>query len=174
MKKLLIWLCLMFAGQFVLAQGFADESKDWNVPPKASPKGWPYTANTPLTVPGAKTLLTSDLKALLKDNSKLVLIDILGEKKMIPGALSLPGAGSAELAAPVKDKFDKVLSTLSRGDKAAPIVFYCHHSRCWWSYNAALHALAAGFTQVNWYRGGIDAWVASGGETVASINAPGW
>ncbi len=38
---------------------------------------------------------------------------------------------------------------------------------CWVSYNAALRAINAGYTNVLWYRGGIEAWKAAGLPTLA-------
>ena len=61
---------------------------------------------------------------------------------------------------------DTYLQTLTGGDKGKPIVFYCRSSSCWHSYNASLRAVEAGYTNVLWYRGGIDAWQQSGGVTV--------
>ncbi len=49
---------------------------------------------------------------------------------------------------------------------AQPIVFFCAGPRCWESYNAALRTLHLGFKTVLWYRGGLAAWQASGGQLV--------
>jgi rhodanese-related sulfurtransferase len=155
-------------------QGFADEANDWGVEARAQTKSWPYTANTPLLLPGAKTIYTSDLAKLLSEGVPPVLVDVLGEDKMIAGAISLAGIGSASLAQPLRDRFKKTLEQLTEGNLQKPIVFYCHHSRCWWSYNAALHAKQLGYTQLYWYRGGYDAWVASGGKTVPTQKPQGW
>jgi rhodanese-related sulfurtransferase len=173
-KPALLFVALALACQTVQAQSFADENKDWAVPPRSTAKGPPYTADTPLVAPGVKTIMTSELKSKIRENPKLRVIDVLGEKQMLPGALSMAGVGIGTLNGALAGKFGKVLSTLSSNDKALPLVFYCHHSRCWWSYNASLHALAAGYTNVYWYRGGIDAWTASGAPTVATQYAPGW
>jgi rhodanese-related sulfurtransferase len=168
LKTILTTIIFMMYSSTLLAQGFADESKDWGLPPKDTPKSWPYTGNTPLTIPGAKTIGTQDLKNLIKDSPKLHLIDVLGEKKMIAGAISMAGIGTEFLKEPLKDKFEKALATLTGNDKSIALVFYCHHSRCRWSYNASLHALALGYRNIYWYRGGIDAWTASGAETVTT------
>lgn len=39
-----------------------------------------------------------------------------------------------------------------------PLVFHCQSTQCWMSYNAALRAIHMGYTQVYWYRGGVEAW----------------
>src|SRR5262249_16667725 len=50
-----------------------------------------------------------------------------------------------------------------------PLVFFCHSSKCWLSYNAALRAIGAGYTNVLWYRGGIAAWKAAGLPLVKAV-----
>jgi rhodanese-related sulfurtransferase len=43
------------------------------------------------------------------------------------------------------------------------LIFFCFGPRCWLSYNAALRATRLGYTDVRWYRGGLEAWGAGGG-----------
>ena len=50
-----------------------------------------------------------------------------------------------------------------------PVVVYCQSTHCWMSYNAALRAINMGYSNVLWYRGGIEAWQAAG-LPVASQN----
>jgi rhodanese-related sulfurtransferase len=174
MKTLLTLMTAVLALSTAYAQGYAEEAKDWGASPVSRPKGAPYHAITPSTIPGAKTILTDDLKALWKDDPKLVLIDVLGGAKMIEGGVGMTGAGDDRLLGPVKDKFPKVMEGLTQGNKEAVVVFYCKNSMCWMSYNSALNAVAAGYKNVYWYRGGIDSWVASGGKTAALAPAAGW
>ena len=63
---------------------------------------------------------------------------------------------------PVQSLMTQLLAQLASGDKAKPMVFFCASSQCWLSYNAALRAVAAGYSRVYWYRGGVDAWTAAG------------
>jgi PQQ-dependent catabolism-associated CXXCW motif protein len=65
-----------------------------------------------------------------------------------------------------------VLSRLTHGNKAAPMVYFCVDAQCWLSYNASLRAAALGYTEVYWYRGGIVAWRAAG-LPLKKINPPG-
>ena len=64
-----------------------------------------------------------------------------------------PGFYGAEIA-----RFQAALEKLTEGDKSRPLVFLGLSSDCWLSYNASLRAIAAGYKDVIWYRGGIDAW----------------
>ncbi len=34
--------------------------------------------------------------------------------------------------------------------------------KCWGSYNAALRAIRLGYTNVHWFRGGVEAWQQAG------------
>lgn len=70
----------------------------------------------------------------------------------------MSGAGSGQFYAAEKSRFATALENMTGGDKTRPLVFLCLNSECWWSYNAALRALEAGYEDVIWYRGGTDAW----------------
>jgi rhodanese-related sulfurtransferase len=51
-------------------------------------------------------------------------------------------------------------------DRTAQLVVFCHDGTCPMSYEMASQAVAAGYTNVYWYRGGINAWMAAGLPTV--------
>ena len=142
---------------------YSDEAKDWGIKPTTTPKSSKIHAPTPTTIPGARVIRTADLKALLFQNKKVVVIDVLDSKdrKSIPGALWMPGPGGPEFYGADKDRFAAALGKATGGDKNRPIVFLCLSSECWLSYNAALRALDAGFKDVIWYRGGTHAWRAA-------------
>ena len=159
-------IAISFGGAATSAE-FASESKDFGVSEMKNPKGPPYSSGTPMTVPGGRTVTTDELKAMLAADSKPIIIDALGSSVMIEGAHGLGAAvGEHRMFGKDREMFPKALEKLTGGDKAKAIVFYCRSSSCWHSYNATLHAVAAGYTSVLWYRGGVDAWKASGGKTV--------
>ena len=58
-----------------------------------------------------------------------------------------------------------MLAQQTQGRKGVALVFYCQSRECWMSYNAALRAIHAGYTNVLWYRGGIEAWKFAGMPT---------
>ncbi len=123
-------------------------------------------APTPLALPGARTLTTPELRKLLQVSPRPILIDVLGSDghRTLPGAVWLPGAGRGEsFDDELQPRLAQALATLTEGDRARPLVFYCANPLCWLSYNAALRALRLGYQDVIWYRGGIQAWGASGG-----------
>lgn len=47
-------------------------------------------------------------------------------------------------------------------NKKEILIFYSHGTTGWKSYRAAEAAIAAGYTQVHWFRGGVQAWQNSG------------
>jgi rhodanese-related sulfurtransferase len=57
----------------------------------------------------------------------------------------------------------RVLSLLGllAPDKARAIVFFCEGRESWRAANAAQRARDAGYTQVQWYRGGLTSWKAA-------------
>jgi PQQ-dependent catabolism-associated CXXCW motif protein len=84
--------------------------------------------------------------------------------QVIPGSQALMYGGNA-FADPKGDaafqtRFKNLLHLLAPNPDA-PVVFYCAGRNCWHSVNAALRAQALGYTQVQWYRGGLEAWSAA-------------
>ena len=74
-----------------------------------------------------------------------------------------------------KDDFS-ALKTIAK-DK--PAVFICNGPECWKSYKATRAAVAAGYTKVYWFRGGMPEWRekhlpvdGSAGAALANIPAP--
>ena len=91
-------------------------------------------------------------------------LDVLGGQghRTIRGAFWLRGAGAGDLGDDESRRFVDAVAKFAAGDKSRPIVFLCADRECWLSYNAALRAIAAGYTNVMWYRGGIAAWLHAG------------
>ena len=144
----------------------ADEAADHGVPPQSALRAAEHHAPTPLTAPGARTVATAELRRILQAEPRPVLIDVLGGDghATLPGAAWLPGAGRGEsFEDGLQQRLGQALAVLTGGDRARPVVFYCASAQCWLSYNAALRAVRLGYGSVLWYRGGIEAWGASGG-----------
>jgi len=144
--------------------GYADEQRDWGIAPTNRLRQEPYHGPTPLEIPGAQVLPTRQLLALLAGPDKPILVDVLSEQGHVTlaGAVWLSGAGrGTNFLDPVQLALTQLLRQLAGGDKSRPLVFFCASAQCWLSYNAALRAVAAGYSRVYWYRGGIDAWTAA-------------
>ena len=164
-RILIIIAALALVPLGVAAQGFADEEHDWGVAPSASLRRPPYTAPTPREIPGARVLKTGELRDMLAGGERSLLIDVAsGEGRLtIEGSLRIEGVGrGANFIDLLQAEFGRRLSAITAADKGRPLVFFCVNSQCWLSYNAALRAVALGYTRVYWYRGGIEAWRAAG------------
>ncbi|MGN6580583.1 MAG: rhodanese-like domain-containing protein [Bordetella sp.] len=149
------------------ANGYADEFRDFGVLATSYPKMNHYGEPTPTSIPGGKVVSTDQLAQMLEGNPKPGVFVAYAAKKTVPGAVVMDGAGEGRLLGTDMDRFSKALDSQTGGDKTRPIVFYCHSSRCWLSYNASLHAIKLGYTNVYWYRGGRDAWKAAKKRFVA-------
>lgn len=119
---------------------------------------------TPNSIPGAQLVTTQGLVQLLKIAAGRVLVfDVLGSNERLPGALNaVPAQQPGSFDDAVQREFGQHLQQVTQGQKDRPLVFYCQSTQCWMSYNAALRASRLGYSQVLWYRGGIEAWKAAG------------
>ena len=140
--------------------GFADEEKDWGVPPTARLRMVGYHSPTPLKIPGGRVVTTPELKAMMERERRPYLIDVLGGgiHRTLAGAFWMNGAGAGDMSKEEERRFAQAVANFAGGDRARPLVFFCVDAECWLSYNAALRAIALGYTNVMWYRGGIAAW----------------
>ncbi len=172
-------LSLCFAFGAALPAGaqppaFADEDRDWGVAPTGKLRLSGYHAPTPREVPKARTIGTVELKALLERDPQVVLVDVLGNPPhpTLPGAAWLPNAGLGDFFGGETAKLEAALDKLSGGDRERPLVFFCLSAECWLSYNASLRALAFGYRNVIWYRGGVEAWKAANYPMSLSVPYP--
>lgn len=144
------------------------ERQDFGVAPTKQLHSGPMHGPTPSSIPGGQIITTKGLTALVQGKqAPFLLLDVLGGTDMLPGAL--PAAWAAQPGSfndQVQQEFGRVLQQATRGNKETPLVLYCLSSHCWMSYNAALRAIQLGYTNVLWYRGGIEAWQAAGLQTV--------
>jgi rhodanese-related sulfurtransferase len=120
---------------------------------------------TPQRLEGVRTVGTQELARLLKSGSPPYVIDAMGgANAVLPGSATLVAAGVA-YDDPVRDneyntRFLALLGLLAP-DRSRPIVFYCLGRNCWNAVNAALRARNGGYSNVLWYRGGIESWRAA-------------
>lgn len=146
-------------------RSFADEDKNFGVPPVSSLLPVGYHEPTPTTVAGGKLISTYDLHKLMTGGNQPVVINsLMGDTtELIPGSVWLSGAGnSGRFNDAVSRRLDERLQQLTGGNRDKDIVFYCLDVRCWLSYNAAIRATNLGYRNVYWYRGGLHAWNKAG------------
>lgn len=149
----------------------AGEDVDFGVAPVAHLRTQGLSSPTPREVPGAKTIRTPELRERLQapEGGRPLLFDVLGSTphRSLPGAVWLPGAGQGEgLDDEVQSRLGRLLRGMTKGNLNRAMVFFCQGTSCWLSYNVALRAVALGYREVYWYRGGLEAWAAAGGELV--------
>ena len=137
------------------------------VAPQTLREGSEIQGATPSNAPpGSKVISTRELVKLFKTEPTLVVIDSLSaqaaKKETLPRANWLNGAGWEDT------KFNKIIgSNLAKAmsgvapNKDTPIVSYCSNWECWLSWNTTMRLSELGYTNLYWYRGGIDAWRAA-------------
>jgi PQQ-dependent catabolism-associated CXXCW motif protein len=144
---------------------YAEEATDWKVKPRATLLPGGYHSRTPATVAGARVIGTAALKTMIVDDPRLVLLDVvMGDPHdSVPSAVWLKDAGTGRsFDDTVQATLSAALDRLSGGDRSRPVALFCLSVECWLSYNATLRAVHLGYTNVYWYRGGLDAWTAAG------------
>lgn len=131
---------------------------DQNYPGGLSPRGGGLT---PQTLPGATTISAREAKCIIdRFGADVIVIAAMDGEERIPGAYEAGPAASMDQA--IQAPFADGLARLARGDKTRPVIVYCHHERCFLSYNVAIRAVQAGYTNVFWLRPGIRQWKAAG------------
>jgi PQQ-dependent catabolism-associated CXXCW motif protein len=150
-----------------LDQLMAMERQDFGIAATNKLHSGAMHGNTPASIPGGQLITTKGVVALVQNKqAPYVLLDVLGWPESLPGALmaawaSQPGSFNDG----VQQQFGQMLQQVTRGNKEMPLVLYCASPQCWMSYNASLRAIALGYTNVLWYRGGIETWKSAGLQT---------
>lgn len=151
------------------------ERQDMGVAPTAQLRSGGLHGPTPNQLPGGRLVTTPELVQLLQDgNSGVLVFDVLGGPQTLPNAIPVvPASQGGSFDDAVQRDFGNYLQQVTQGRKDRPMVFYCQSVQCWMSYNAALRATRLGYTNVLWYRGGIEAWQQAGGPLAGSGGGPG-
>jgi adenylate cyclase len=137
----------------------ADEQADFGVPADATLRN-DFAGLTPTTVPGARTIRTTDLARFL-EQARPVVIDTVSYSwgRSIPGAVGLKFSGlGGSLTDRAQDRLRGKMRELTAGDLNRPIVAIGINSERFDGLNLALRLVALGYSQVYWYRGGREAW----------------
>lgn len=146
------------------------ERTDFNIVPMTDLAVAPLVGATPTVLPGGSVVTTARLRQhLLAENPPRVIevSSVTGERiPTIPGAVWLDKAGLGRWQAtdedhPLARQFRAAMARIAP-DKAQPVIFTCYALNCWQAYRAALRALAIGYSDVAWYRGGTQTWIMAG------------
>ena len=150
-------------GPVIDPQVTALETRDFGVPPTNLLRNGQFHSPTPTSIPGGQIVTTQQLVNAINGNTQMVVIDVLGGQYALPNAFSAPamsqGGGYNDH---IQQQTVQWLGQVTGGNRQMPLVIYCSDPMCWLSYNASLRAIAAGYTNVYWYRGGLAVWQQAG------------
>jgi adenylate cyclase len=141
----------------------AEADADYGVPSDDRLRG-DLVGLTPMAVPGATTIVTTELQTLLAERNPLVVDTMLYSwGHSIPGAIGLTGSGRGdELSGPMTERLGRKLREITGDDASAPIVAMGWNSERFDGRNLALRMATLGYNQIYWYRGGREAWEVAG------------
>jgi PQQ-dependent catabolism-associated CXXCW motif protein len=146
-----------------------------------------YREPVPKTLTGARVIGADEAETLLKSGAA-VFLDVYPRAPKPPnlpagtvwrdpthmtieGAHWLPNVGYGVLSPEFEAYFKSRLASLTGGDLAKPVVFFCLKD-CWMSWNAGKRALSWGYTNVIWFADGTDAWQQAGFDLVKATPEP--
>ena len=141
----------------------AFETRDYGVPPTDRLRSSAFHAPTPTSIPGGQLVTTGQLAAAMQNGQQMLIIDVLGSDYTLPNALSAPAmATPGNYRDRIQQQTSNWLGQITGNNPQVPIIVACSDPFCWLSYNAGLRAIAAGYQNVYWYRGGHRAWKLAG------------
>jgi tetratricopeptide (TPR) repeat protein len=137
---------------------YADGS-DSVMPPGVDCAGDDYS-KTPLGLPNGRVLETADVDRALAASIKPLVVDVsLFGSGALQDALWYDPAGPAETST---EFVERVVSNLRASDQTRPVIVMGDGPFGCAAYNAAVNLIEKKYQNVQWYRGGEEAWVASG------------
>ena len=147
-----------------LDQLMQSERQDFGIQPSRQLHNGEMHGPTPASIPGGQVITTRGLVELVQGQRvPFILFDTLGGPESLPSAISAAWASQpGSFTDQVQRQLVQTLQQATQGRKDVPLIFYCLSTQCWMSYNASLRAINAGYTNVLWYRGGIEAWKQAG------------
>ncbi|MGD8560098.1 MAG: rhodanese-like domain-containing protein [Gammaproteobacteria bacterium] len=110
---------------------------------------------SPESIKGTTKVTAEGFIELVDTIPELIVIDsrIRGDRKQgyVEGSVSLPD---------VETTCDTLSDTIPQ--KSSPTLFYCNGVKCGRSAKAVKVALSCGYTNIYWFRGGFEEWLAKG------------
>ena len=116
---------------------------------------------TPMTIPGGRMVRTPEVVDMLATQKPLVLATT-SDVPTLPNAIFVNGVSTGDWHDTRQAKLRRLMQELTQSDFHRPIIVFAFNINRWTSRNLALRLIALGYTNVSWYRGGWEAWEASG------------
>ena len=114
-----------------------------------------FAEQSPESIDGTTKVNAEEFIALVDKMPELMIIDsrIPGDRKQgfVEGSVSLPDVDTT------CESLSKLISK-----KDAPSLFYCNGVKCGRSAKAINVALSCGYSNIYWFRGGYEEWLAKG------------
>ena len=140
-----------------------DETADSGVPSTAALQDETHLRSpTPMSVPGGRTVLTQEVATLLAAPRAPIVLTTASDSPTIPGALYLQLPASGSLDDFWQTRLERFMRELSHGELDHPIIVFSFNQFRWIGRNLVLRLTSLGYSNVAWYRGGWEAWEASG------------
>jgi rhodanese-related sulfurtransferase len=119
---------------------------------------------TPKSLAGVKAVTAEEAKKLIDAGAPAIDTRVAAEyaEKTIKGAISVTYREKSAKEPGFDASLDQFDLAKLPANKAAPVVLFCNAGECWRSYKAASVAAKAGYTNVNWLRGGMPEWTSKG------------
>ncbi len=120
---------------------------------------------TPRALAGAKVVDAKTVAALLQARQGRYIDtrnDLEFNEGHVPGATLVPYVEKSSKDPDFDAAVDQFAVARLGPDKNALLVFGCNGPECWKSHKASIAAMKAGYTNVDWFRGGVPEWRAAG------------
>ena len=126
--------------------------------------GTPALADTPARIDGVTTVTAEQAHQLQQSGATMVDVRVAVEyaEGSIAGAKNVPYKEKSEKSADFDAGADRFKVDELAADKSASLILFCNGPECWKSYKATVLAQDAGYTNLNWLRGGYPEWKAAG------------
>jgi rhodanese-related sulfurtransferase len=123
-----------------------------------------YANETPATLKGVTVVTADQVKKMMDSGTPVIDTRVANEfaEAHIKGAKSVPYREKSAKAVDFDATADSFDVSKLPSDKSTPVVFYCNAGECWKSYKAAVVASKAGYTKIQWFRGGFPEWKTKG------------
>ncbi len=146
-----------------------------NVGQDPTPEG-----SMPTSVEGVTIASPREAKCVIDRFKDLIIIAPMLDVQQIPGANPIASLATSGNSSEAAAKYEPAIRRLTGGDLKRPILVYCHHTSCGYSYNAALNLRRLGYVNILWLREGLKGWRSAGyalaplGQVNPPLDAPAY